>query len=96
LATDQLNKREFNKLGFGPKVLAKIKNLSIRDQGSVYSNLIDDIAIERTIRKGLIIRRLLLFKKTIIKLPGESIHCCCEIHYYSVLLAIKKDYYLVF
>jgi hypothetical protein len=37
LATDQLNKREFNKLGFGPKVLAKIKNLSIRDQGSVYS-----------------------------------------------------------
>jgi hypothetical protein len=26
LATDQLNKREFNKLGFGPKVLAKIKN----------------------------------------------------------------------
>jgi hypothetical protein len=70
-------------------VLAKIKNLSIRDQSSVYSNLIDDIAIERTIRKGLII-------KTIIKLPGESIHCCCEIHYYSVLLAIKKDYYLVF
>ena len=60
LATDQLNKREFNKLGFGPKVLAKIKNLSIRDQSSVYSNLIDDIAIERTIRKGLIIRRLLL------------------------------------
>jgi hypothetical protein len=45
LATDQLNKREFNKLGFGPKVLAKIKNLSIRDQSSVYSNLIDDIAV---------------------------------------------------
>jgi hypothetical protein len=42
LATDQLNKREFNKLGFGPKVLAKIKNLSVRDQSSVYSNLIDE------------------------------------------------------
>jgi hypothetical protein len=35
LATDQLNKREFNKLGFGPKVLAKIKNLSIVSAGAL-------------------------------------------------------------
>ncbi len=60
LAMEQLNKRAFNELGLGPKVLAKIKNLSIKDQGSVYSNLIDDIAIERTIKRALIIRRLLL------------------------------------
>ncbi|CAB5500059.1 hypothetical protein AZO1586I_593 [Bathymodiolus thermophilus thioautotrophic gill symbiont] len=60
LAMEQLNKREFNELGFGPKVLAKIKDLSVKDQGSVYSNLIDDIAIERTIKRALIIRRLLL------------------------------------
>jgi hypothetical protein len=44
----------------GPKVLAKIKDLSVKDQGSVYSNLIDDIAIERTIKRAMIIRRLLL------------------------------------
>ena len=56
----QLSKAEYNTLGFGPRVINKIKNLSIKDQGSVYSNLIDDIAIERTLKKGLIIRRLLL------------------------------------
>ena len=60
LAKNQLERSEFDKLGLGPKVLYKIKILSIKDQGSVYSNLIDDIAIERTIRKGLITRRLLL------------------------------------
>ncbi len=60
LAVKQLNKNEFEKLGLGPEVLNKIKNLSIKDQGSVYSNLMDDVAIERTVKKGLIIRRLLL------------------------------------
>ncbi len=60
LATSQLNNGEFDKLGFGSEVLDKIKNLSIKDQSSVYSNLIDDIAIARTIKKGLIVRRLLL------------------------------------
>jgi hypothetical protein len=48
----QLNKREFNELGFGPKVLAKIKDLSVKDQGNVYSNLLDDIAIERAIKRA--------------------------------------------
>lgn len=60
LAMEQLNKGEFSKIGLGPKVLAKIRNLSIKDQGSVFANLIDDIAIKRVIEKSLIIRRLLL------------------------------------
>jgi hypothetical protein len=34
-------------------VLAKIKDLSVKDQGNVYSNLLDDIAIERTIKRAL-------------------------------------------
>ena len=59
-AMQQLSKADYNTLGLGPRVVNKIKNLSIKDQGSVYSNLVDDIAIERTIKKGLIIRRLLL------------------------------------
>jgi hypothetical protein len=37
---EQLNKRAFNELGLGPKVLAKIKDLSVKDQGSVYSNIL--------------------------------------------------------
>jgi len=60
LALEQLNKSEFTKIGLGPKVRTKIKDLSIKDQGSVFANLIDDIAIQRTINKALIIRRLLL------------------------------------
>jgi hypothetical protein len=80
---EQLNKRAFNELGIGPKVLAKIKNFSIKDQGSVYSNLLDDIAIERTIKRAMIIYNTIInqyIKKTIVKLPRERIHCCCEIH----------------
>lgn len=60
LAMAQLEKAEYNQLGFGPKVINKIKRLSVKDQDSVYSNLIDDIAIRRTINKALVIRRLLL------------------------------------
>lgn len=51
---------KYTELGFGPAVVNKIKNLSHKDQGSIYSNLIDDIAIEKTIKKALVIRRLLL------------------------------------
>lgn len=60
LAMQQFKQEEYSQLGFGPKVINKINNLSIKDQDSVYANLIDDIAIERTINKALIIRRLLL------------------------------------
>lgn len=60
IAMEQLGNKEYTKLGFGPVAINKIKNLSIRDQGSIYANLISDVAIERVIRKSLIIRRLLL------------------------------------
>lgn len=59
-AMQQFNNFEYNKLGFGPDVIERVKILSVKDQGSVYSNLIDDVAIERSIRKALIVRRLLL------------------------------------
>jgi integrating conjugative element protein (TIGR03755 family) len=56
----QFNEAKYNELGLGPSVINKIRFLHVKDRNSVYSNLIDDIAIERTIKKGLIIRRLLL------------------------------------
>lgn len=54
------NKGKYDELGIGPQVVNKVKILSAKNQGSVYSNLIDDLAIAKTINKALITRRLLL------------------------------------
>lgn len=60
LAKEQLQNLEYDNLGIGPLVLRNIKILSVKDQNTVYSNLIDDIAIQRVIKKALAVRRLLL------------------------------------
>lgn len=59
-AMEQFQQTKYNELGIGPEVIRKVQYFSIKDQGSIYSNIIDDIAIQRTIKKGLVTRRLLL------------------------------------